>query len=158
MAAEHHFRAHLVWTGALNGPTTDYASYSREYEFRVEGKPTLTGSAAGPFRGDERLHNPEDLLLAAVSACHMLSYFALCARAGIAVMAYEDDATALMTFRDGKMRIVEATLRPQVTLAAGSDLEKAEALHARANAECFIASSVNFPVHHEVRTIYAEGV
>lgn len=152
MPTEHHFRAKTIWTGAAQGATTDYASYSREYEFRVEGKPVLTGSAAGPFRGDESLHNPEDLLLAAVSACHMLSYFALCARAGIAVVAYEDDATALMTFRDGKMRIVEATLRPTVTLAPGTDLEKAEGLHGRANAECFIASSVNFPVHHEVTT------
>lgn len=152
MAGLHHFQAKTIWTGAAKGPTADYASYSREYEFRVEGKPVLTGSAAGPFRGDESLHNPEDLLLAAVSACHMLSYFALCARAGIAVEAYEDDATALMTFRDGKMRIVEATLRPRVTLPPGSDTEKAESLHARANAECFIASSVNFPVHHEVTT------
>lgn len=152
MAGVHHFRAKTIWTGATQGPTADYNAYSREYEFRVEGKPVLTGSAAGPFRGDETLHNPEDLLLAAVSACHMLSYFALCARAGISVEAYEDDATALMTFRDGKMRIVEATLRPRVTLAPGADVEKAESLHARANAECFIASSVNFPVHHEVTT------
>ncbi len=155
MAVEHHFRAHTVWTGASAGATAGYEAYSREYEVRMEGKPTLTGSAATPFRGDGSLPNPEDLLLAAVSACHLLSYLALCARAGIQVVAYEDEATALMTFRDGKMRIVEATLRPCVTLAPGSDVAKAEALHARANAECFIASSVNFPVHHQVTTVLA---
>lgn len=149
MAHEHFFRSRLEWTGAAQGPTADYESYSREYRVSIEGKPDLTGSAAVPFRGDGSLPNPEDLLLAAVSACHCLSYLALCARAGISVVAYEDDATAIMKFSEGKMRITEATLRPRVTLAPGSDEAKALALHERANAECFIASSVNFPVRHE---------
>ena len=150
MPHEHHFRAHLVWTGSQQSPTTDYEAYSREYKVSIEGKPDLTGSAAVPFRGDGALPNPEDLLLASVSACHMLSYLALCARAGIAVTSYEDDATAVMAFKDGKMRITEATLRPRVGLAPGADAEKARELHERANAECFIASSVNFPVRHEL--------
>jgi len=149
MAHEHHFRSHLEWTGANHGPATDYESYSREYRVSIEGKPDLIGSAATPFRGDGSLPNPEDLLLAALSACHCLSYLALCVRAGITVVAYEDEATALMTFKDGKMRITEATLRPRVRLGPGADMEKALHLHERANAECFIASSVNFPVRHE---------
>jgi organic hydroperoxide reductase OsmC/OhrA len=148
MAREHLFRAHTVWTGAAKGAVVDYASYSREYTFAVEGKPTLTGSAAGAYRGDESLPNPEELLLAAVSACHLLSYLALCARAGISVVAYEDTCTATMTFKDGKMRIVEALLCPVVTLAPGADAARALALHEEANAECFIANSVNFPVLH----------
>jgi len=91
--------------------------------------------------------------LAALSACHLLSYLALCALAGISVVAYEDECTATMAMKDGKMRIVETTLRPKVTLAAGSDVEKAESLHEKANGECFIANSVNFPVHHEAETV-----
>jgi len=150
MPHEHRFRAHLTWTGAEKGPTANYEAYSREYKVSIEGKPDLTGSAAVPFRGDGSLPNPEDLLLASVASCHMLSYLALCARAGISVTAYEDDATAIMTFKDGKMRITEATLRPKVTLAEGTDKAKAAHLHEKANQECFIASSVNFPIHHQI--------
>lgn len=149
MAREHLFRSLLRWTGARTGGTTSYAEYSREYEIDIEGKPTITGSAAGPYRGDESLPNPEDMLLAAVSACHCLSYLALCAREGIVVTGYQDQALAKMTFQDGKMRIVEAQLRPDVTVAAGTDLDRANHLHEQANAECFIANSVRFPIHHE---------
>ena len=92
-------------------------------------------------------HNPEDLLVASLAACHMLTYLAECARAGIEVVAYEDQASGKMAFKDRKMRFVEVTLAPQVTIAAG-DLAQAEALHAKAHDGCFIASSVNFPVLH----------
>jgi len=146
---EHHFRAHAVWSGASAGPVTDYRSYSREFTFAVQGKALITGSAAGPFLGDESLINPEELLLMAVSSCHMLSYLAVCARRGISVIAYEDECTATMAMKDGKMRITEATLRPKVTVPAGTDLEKALLYQHRASEECFIASSVNFPIAHE---------
>ncbi len=149
MSKEHRFRAHTVWTGAGKGSTTSYEAYSREYTVAVEGKPTVTGSAAGPFRGDEALPNPEDMLLAALSACHLLSFLAICARRGIEVLAYEDECTSTMTFHEGKMRFVEATLRPVVTVANPDQVERAQAAHAQANAECFIANSVRFPVHHE---------
>jgi organic hydroperoxide reductase OsmC/OhrA len=148
MPREHLFQALTTWTGAAQGPTSSYEAYSREYTFAIEGKPTLTGSAAVPYRGDASLPNPEDLLLAAVSACHLLSYLAECARAGVQVVEYEDQCTATMTFKDGKMRIVEATLRPRVKVAQGTDLDKAESLHQAANEACFIANSVNFPIHH----------
>ena len=145
MANEHHFAARLVWTGAEHGPTRDYQSYSREYRVEVEGKPPLMGSAHPAFRGDPGKHNPEDLLVAALAACHMLSYLALCVRAGIEVVAYEDQASGLMAIKERKMRFVEVTLAPHVTIAAG-DLEQARALHEKAHEACFIASSVNFPV------------
>jgi organic hydroperoxide reductase OsmC/OhrA len=145
MAHEHHYAARLVWTGAERGPTTDYRSYSREYRVEIEGKPPLVGSADPTFRGDPGLHNPEDLLVASLSACHMLTYLAECARAGIEVVGYEDQARGKMAFKDRKMRFVEVTLAPRVTIAAG-DLAQAEALHEKAHADCFIASSVNFPV------------
>ncbi len=148
MATEHLFEATTRWTGARVSPTTSYRAYSREYTFDVPGKPLLTGSAATPYLGDGSLHNPEDLLLAAVSACHMLSYLARCARAKIAVLDYSDQCTAVMRIKDGKMRIVEATLQPFVTVAEGTDIELARELHHEAHAECFIANSVNFPIHH----------
>ena len=147
MPHEHHYAARLVWTGAERGSTRDYQSYSREYLVEIEGKPPLTGSADPTFRGDASKHNPEDLLVASLAACHMLTYLAECARAGIEVVAYEDQASGKMAFKDRKMRFVEVTLAPQVTIAAG-DLAQAEALHAKAHDGCFIASSVNFPVLH----------
>jgi organic hydroperoxide reductase OsmC/OhrA len=145
---EHCFEAHLIWTGAAGGPTRAYREYSREYEVRVEGKPPMRGSAAPAFLGDAALHNPEELLLAALSACHCLSYLAECARAGVSVVAYRDRATATMRFHDGAMRFVEATLRPEVRVEAGADLDRAVKLHQRAHAGCFIARSVRFPVEN----------
>lgn len=147
----HRFAARLTWTGAAQGPVRDYDGYSREYRVEMDGKPPLIGSAAKPFRGDPGLHNPEDLLMASLSACHCLSYLALCARAGIVVLAYEDSATGTMAFdRTAKvMRFTEVVLHPVVHVAPGSDLEKARALHEDAHHECFIANSVNFPVRNE---------
>jgi organic hydroperoxide reductase OsmC/OhrA len=146
--AVHTYRGVTQWTGARAGGTVDYAAYSREYAFSIAGKPVLHGSADVPFRGDPHLHNPEDLLLGALSACHLLSYLALCARAGIEVRAYRDEAVGTMTFADGRLRFTEVVLHPRVTIAAG-DIARATALHARAHAECFIANSVNFPVRHD---------
>lgn len=145
MAHEHHFAARLVWTGAAQGPTKDYETYSREYRIEIEGKPALAGSADPTFRGDPGKHNPEDLLVASLSACHLLSYLHLCASAGIEVVAYEDQASGRMAIKDRRMRFTEVTLAPKVTIAAG-DLDQARALHEKAHAACFIANSVNFPV------------
>ena len=148
MPHQHHYAARLIWIGAERGPTRSYESYSRSYRVEIEGKPPLEGSSDPTFRGDPGRHNPEDLLLAALAACHMLSYLADCARAGIEVIAYEDQASGLMALKDGKMRFVEVTLAPRVTIGAGN-VERARDLHAKAHAECFIANSVNFPVRHE---------
>src|SRR5690606_33881884 len=116
---EHRFACDLTWTGAEAGPTTSYRTYSRAFRVYLEGKPSLLGSVAGPFRGDEALHNPEDLLLAALSACHCLSYLALAARSNIAVVTYRDAATATMALVDGGLQFVEATLRPALAIAPG---------------------------------------
>ena len=148
MAREHHFAARITWIGAAQGPTRSYESYARDYLVEIEGKPPLEGSSDPAFRGDAKRHNPEDLLVASLSACHLLWYLHLCADAGIEVAAYQDEASGTMARVDGKVRFTEVMLRPRVGIAAG-DLEQAKALHARAHAECFIANSVNFPVRHE---------
>jgi organic hydroperoxide reductase OsmC/OhrA len=154
---QHHFACHLVWTGAEAGGTTSYERYSREVRAEVAGKSPLALSAAPAFRGDSALHNPEDLLVAALSSCHFLSYAALCARSGVEIVAYEDDATGTMDRRDGVTRFTEVVLRPRVTLAPGADADKARALHERAHAICFIASSVDFDVRHEPVIVFAGG-
>lgn len=146
---EHHYHASLAWTGARDGPTTSYQSYSREHEFWCGDKPHVRASSDPQFRGDPALYNPEELLVIALSSCHLLSYLAECARAGIQVVAYEDEASGTMALRDGKVRFVDVLLRPRVTVASGTDIDRAQALHDRAHDGCFIASSVNFPVRHE---------
>ncbi len=145
----HLYVAHVRWNGPAGGATTNYEEYDRGYVVEIPGKPVLEGSADPHFRGDRSRHNPEDLLVVALSACHMLSYLAECARAGIAVVAYDDAARGEMTLIDGKIRFREVLLRPRVTIADPARLEKAVGLHERAHEECFIANSVNFPVRHE---------
>lgn len=145
---EHIYRARLEWTGAAAGPTEAYAAYSREYRLDFEGKPSIAGSADPAFRGDSSLHNPEDLLVAALSACHLLTYLALCARAGIAVASYADDASGTMAETNGVGRFTGVVLRPRVTISRGN-VAQAIALHDEAHRECFVAASVNFPVAHE---------
>lgn len=153
MAKEHLYRINTVWTGASQGATSSYDAYSREYVINIDGKPPFVGSADPTFRGDAALYNPEDLLLMALSACHMLSYIALCARAGIRVISYSDVATGKMAQKNGKIRFTEVILHPLVTIEAGDDLEKARSLHDNAHHVCFIANSVNFPVLHEAKML-----
>lgn len=141
----HEYAATIEWTGGLQGSTASYAAYSREYRISIQGKPDLIGSADPAFRGDPSLYNPEDLLLAAVSTCHMLSYLALCARKGIEVISYADSCTARMEPKGGTLTFVEAILNPVVGLSAG-DRELAVELHHLAHEECYVAASVNFPI------------
>lgn len=151
---EHHYTAHLIWDGNRGDGTSSYATYGREHRLLVPGKPEIQATADAAFRGDAAKLNPEDLLVAALSSCHMLTYLALCARGKINVLAYEDEATGTMK-EDGKGggRFAEVVLRPRVTIADAADVERATALHERAHELCYIANSCNFPIHHrpEVR-------
>jgi organic hydroperoxide reductase OsmC/OhrA len=152
----HRYATRLRWTGADHGATTSYKTYSRQYVIEADGKPALAGSADPHFLGDAAFYNPEDLLVAALSACHLLSYLAECARAGIAVVAYEDDARGEMTLIDGVIRFREVVLHPKVAIADAARIGEATALHERAHAVCFIANSVNFPVRHEAAVTAAQ--
>lgn len=153
---EHHYRVRVRWTGDRGEGTSSYCTYGREHEISAEGKAVLQGSADPAFRGDPSLYNPEELLVAALSGCHMLSYLHACAVAGIVVTDYEDDAFGIMEETGaGEAQFSSVVLRPIVTISAGGDAGKAEALHEHAHDLCFIARSVNFPVRHEP-TIVAE--
>lgn len=146
----HRYSAALTWTGNHGQGTAQYDTYGRGYTVRVDGKAELHGSADPAFRGDASLYNPEDLLLIAISSCHMLSYLALCARQRISVLAYSDRAEAVMELSpDGGGRFTSATLHPRVVVHEAADIERALALHARAHAVCFIANSCNFPIVHQ---------
>jgi organic hydroperoxide reductase OsmC/OhrA len=146
---QHHYRVDVAWTGNLGAGTQGYRSYDRSHEIRVPGKPVLAGSSDAAFRGDASRHNPEDLLVAALSSCHMLAYLHLAAVAGVVVTAYADIAEGMMEADADGGRFVEVVLRPAVTVSATSDPVRAQALHVDAHHACFITSSVNFPVHCE---------
>jgi organic hydroperoxide reductase OsmC/OhrA len=143
----HRYVTRTEWTGNLGVGTADYRAYSRDHVLSAAGRPDLLGSSDPVFRGDATRWNPEDLLVASLSSCHMLWYLHLCAQAKITVLAYRDDAMATMAEDEGGGgRFTEAVLRPVVTIAAGCDAERAIALHGEAHRFCFIANSVNFPV------------
>jgi organic hydroperoxide reductase OsmC/OhrA len=154
--ATHTYSIKLTWTGARQGPTSSYQAYSREHEFQGDGKPSMRVSADPQFRGDATLYNPEELLVVALSSCHMLSYLTECARGGVHVVSYDDDASGTMAVKDGKMRFVSVLLRPRVVIARGSDIERARGLHAHAHDDCYIANSVNFPVRNEAFVQFAD--
>lgn len=158
MIGEHVYQATTIWTGASKGATTSYDAYSREYIVAIDGKLCIVGSADPQFRGNSALHNPEDLLVSSLSACHMLSYLALCARAGIRVVSYVDEVTGRMALDRGKVRFTDVVLHPRVMIEPGDDLEKAQVLHHEAHEVCFIANSVAFPVQHQAFIDYATDI
>jgi organic hydroperoxide reductase OsmC/OhrA len=151
MQRKHRYSVNVRWTGNTGKGTSDYRSYQRDHEINVLGKPLILGSADPKFRGDPHRYNPEELLVSALSTCHMLWYLHLCADAGIVVVSYEDRAEGTMEEsieRGG--RFVRVTLRPHVRVTGSA--EQAEALHQRAHELCYIANSVNFPILHEAVT------
>ena len=148
--AAHVYQSVVTWTGNSGGGTRDYRSYERSHDIAAHGRPTLQGSADPAFRGDPARHSPEDLLLAAVSACHMLWFLHLCADAGVVVTAYVDRAEGVMTVApNGGGRFTRIVLRPEATVAGQADAATMAALHQAANERCFIAQSLNLPVEHE---------
>lgn len=156
MIGEHSYRLHASWTGNRGTGTSGYRDYGRDVTLAVTGKPDLLASADKPFRGDPERWNPEDMLLAALSECHLLSYLHACVTAGVVVVSYEDDAAGTMVEDGaGSGRFREVVLHPRVVVAAESMIEAAHAAHARAHELCFIANSVNFPVRHEAEVTAA---
>lgn len=149
MDSTHSFAAEVLWTGNRGVGTAGVREYGREHTVTAAGKPQILGSAAREFRGDVQRWNPEELLIAALAQCHMLSYLYVAARGGVVVESYRDAADGTLAVEsDGSGHFLEVVLRPQVTISAG-DVAVAERLHRDASRLCFIAGSVNFPVRHE---------
>jgi organic hydroperoxide reductase OsmC/OhrA len=154
MIKDHHYQSTVQWTGNKGAGTCDYASYERSHKIGIESKPDILGSSDPAFRGDKTKHNPEDLLVSSLSACHMLWYLHLCAQSGVVVLDYIDHATGIMTeTENGGGHFTQVTLNPIVTVLEERMIDLANDLHAKANERCFIANSVNFPVYHKPTTI-----
>jgi len=146
----HHYSLTINWTGNKGAGTENYRAYGRSYEVIGDNKVIIQGSSDPAFLGDKTKHNPEELLLASLSSCHLLWYLHLCSEAGVIVTAYKDSAKAVMIeTADGGGRFESVALFPEVKVKDASMITKANELHAKANKLCFIANSVNFPVHHQ---------
>lgn len=147
--SEHAYSVTTRWTGNRGTGTSDYKAYDRTHEIVAPGKPAIPASSDPAFRGSPERYNPEDLLVASLSACHLLTYLHLCAVSGIVVTSYEDDASGTMVEVPATGgHFTEVVLRPVVTISSG-DTELAQSLHDKAHHLCFIANSVNFPVRCE---------
>ncbi|GAA3147769.1 OsmC family protein [Planomonospora alba] len=147
MTREHRYRLTVTWTGNRGEGTAGYRNYGREHEITAPGKAPLAGSSDPAFRGDPARWNPEELLVASLSQCHMLWYLHLCSTAGVVVTGYVDEPEGTMAEEPGGAgRFSEVVLRPTVTVASPEMAAEAERLHHEVHAYCFIARSVNFPV------------
>ncbi|EKF19266.1 OsmC family protein [Nitratireductor pacificus] len=150
MTKEHAYTSRIAWTGNRGEGTRTYRGYDRTWDITTPGKPVIHCSNDPLLGGDPALPNPEDLLLATLSACHMLWYLHLASRAGIVVHAYTDNPEGIgESAPSGAGRFLRATLRPRIEMAAGADLTRADAIHHEIHHYCFIARSVNFPVGFE---------
>ncbi|MFN3953541.1 MAG: OsmC family protein [Pararhodobacter sp.] len=148
----HIYHSHVIWTGNRGTGTSGYRAYDRSWNVAVPGKAVIECSNDPLLGGDPARMNPEDLLLSALSSCHMLWYLHLAAVAGIVVHEYTDTPEGLgETMPDGAGRFLSARLHPQITVAPGTDLIHAEALHHEVHRYCFIARSVAFPVTIEAQ-------
>jgi organic hydroperoxide reductase OsmC/OhrA len=158
--SDHSYAVSVRWTGDRGSGTSGYRDYGRDHVVSAVGKHDLAGSADPTFRGDRDRWNPEELVVAALAQCHMLSYLHVAVQQGFTVVAYEDHATASLNLnRDGSGELTETTLHPVVTIREADLVEAAAAAHAEANRLCFIARSVAFPVHHEpeIRVLAGES-
>jgi len=147
MAREHHYKLTTVWNGNKGTGTSNVKSYDRSHTVSVAGKPELHLTTDNPFVGDKTKLNPEDLLVTAISSCHMLSFLYVCAVEGIVITEYTDNATGIMIENEsGGGSFKEVTLNPTFRVADEAMIDKALELHHKAHEICYIANSVNFEI------------
>ena len=158
MAHTHAYALTLDWTGNKGHGTAGYRAYDRDYKILIDGKVDLLGSSDPAFLGDPARHNPEDMFLASISACHMLWFLHLASDAGIVVTAYRDAASGeMVTHKGGAGEFTGVTLRPQVTITDPLRADEAHAIHDKVGDYCFIARSIKVPIAHEPEIMVAAG-
>lgn len=152
MPKEHTYESSIRWSGNKGDGTKSYKGYDRTWDIVNPGQAIVHCSNDPLLGGDPSKPNPEDLLLSALSACHMLWYLHLASSAGIVVTGYEDTPLGVgESDNSGAGRFVRATLRPVIEVLKGTDLEKADDIHHQIHQYCFIARSVSFPISYEAR-------
>lgn len=146
----HDYETTVIWTGNRGDGARTYRGYDRTWDMAAAGKMPLHCSNDPLLGGDPTKYNPEDLLLSALSSCHMLWYLHLATSAGITVHSYRDTPIGVgETAPNGAGRFLRATLRPEIEIAAGCDIQTADSLHHEVHKYCFIARSVAFPIDYQ---------
>lgn len=149
---DHDYDVTITWTGNRGQGTTGIRDYDRDHLIEADGPEVIAGTADPNFLGDPKRWNPEQLFTASISQCHMLWYLGICARAGVVVHEYVDDAIGTMSSAPGNKAVfTKVVLRPRIVVGAEDQVAQARELHAKAHDMCFIAQSVNFPVTVEPR-------
>lgn len=143
--SSENFKLSIIWQP--NQKPFTYNDYSREYIIQGSDREPIIGTAAVSYKGSPHHYNPEEMMIAALSGCHMLSYLALAANAKLTILSYEDSPDGSLEKHGMSFKFKEITLRPQIKISRENDLDKAKTLHEKAHHICFIANSVNFPVH-----------
>lgn len=142
-------KAKITWTGAAKGPTDDYNTFSRDHDVEFDNEWILPASAGNPTFGDPRRVDPEEMLVGALSSCHMLTFLAVAARKRILITGYVDEAEGVMEQKDGKMRVTKVTLRPRITYRGEVDKAQLERTDHLAHENCVIANSVACEIVNE---------
>jgi len=152
----HHYSISNRWEGNSGNGTSGPRNYERSHRITIDGKPELELTTDNPLVGDKRKLNPEDLLVTALSSCHLMSYLYLCSLEGVVVLGYEDKAEGIMLETEaGGGSFQKVKLKPVIELADATMIDRAKELHHKAHEICYIANSINFPV--EVEAIYFVG-
>jgi organic hydroperoxide reductase OsmC/OhrA len=150
MSDTHTFETTLVWPADAAQKLPPDPAFSRNSVLAAPGKPVIVASSPAVFGGDAARYNPEEMLMLSLSQCHLLTYLAIAAKKRIGILKYEDRVVGTLGMGpSGKMQMVDVLLRPRVTVAKGTNLADAQALHEKAHANCFMANSVNFAVRNE---------
>lgn len=139
--SEH--RIDLDWARGDHPFTRD--GFSRDHVVCFSGGQTVRASSAPDYFGDAALTNPEELLVAALSSCHMLTFLAIAAKRGLVVDQYRDAAIGVLEKNaEGRFAVTRVTLAPVVTFGGEEQPDEAAlaGLHERAHRHCMIANSV----------------
>lgn len=146
---QHHYSCTVTWTGNTGPGTVSYTGYERDHRITHTSKSAIRGSSDPAFRGDPSAWNPEELLVASLSQCHMLFFLHLAAKSGVIVESYQDSPVGTMTEDGNGGAFTEVVLRPNVVVSSSGTADACEHLHAQAHERCYIANSVNFVVRHK---------
>ncbi|ALG66916.1 OsmC family protein [Beggiatoa leptomitoformis] len=147
--SEH--KATIEW----KNPTTAFNadSFSRDHTVTFPSGIQINASSAPEFNGNTACTNPEELLVAALSNCHMLTFLAVAAKRGYQLAHYLDQAIGILEKNaEGKMAVTRVTLHPSVTFMGDNQPthEQLEKLHESAHRNCFIGQSVKTEVTIEI--------
>jgi len=146
---QHEFSLRAEWNTDDERPHPA-RGFSRDIVIQADGPGEIAGSAAKPFHGDTSRWNPEQLVLAALAECHILSYLYVAGQAEIEVekVSVRGELTLEAGAEGGQ--ITSATLYPEVWVTDAMQLPRARELHDEAHKQCFIARSMNFPIRIEI--------